>query len=407
MSDVLIASYDMEVGGVERSLAAMLEHFDYTRYAVDLMLYRHQGDLLPLISDAVNLLPENPAYATFRQSIPAIIRQKHYGIAWGRILAKVHGEYVRLTRNMPESGYYQMQLMWRYTLAHLPRLERSYDVAISYLWPHDFVAHKVQAKVKIAWIHTDYSTIETDKAMDYAMWSRFDWIVAVSDACQASFLDKYPELKDKVIVIENITSPEFIHSMAEENMDNPMNSDNSFKLATVGRLSYQKGFDQAIQALRLLHDRGYTDIRWYVVGYGGDEAALRDLIAQNNLTEDFILLGKHINPYPFVKACDLYVQPSRYEGKAVTVTEAKILGKPVLITNYATAPSQIEDGVDGCIAELSVQGIADGIERLYHDEALRRRIADYCANYNHVNTDELRKLYSRMNSGEDAVRNAL
>ena len=53
-----------------------------------------------------------------------------------------------------------------------------------------------------------------------------------------------------------------------------------------------------------------------------------------------------------MKACDLYVQPSRYEGKAVTVTEAKILAKPILITNYSTAESQIEDGIDGVICRF-------------------------------------------------------
>ena len=74
------------------------------------------------------------------------------------------------------------------------------------------------------------------------------------------------------------------------------------------------------------------------------EEELKELIAQNNLEDSFILLGKKTNPYPYMKACDLYVQPSRYEGKAVTVTEAKILGKPILITNYPTARSQIEDG---------------------------------------------------------------
>ena len=78
----------------------------------------------------------------------------------------------------------------------------------------------------------------------------------------------------------------------------------------------------------MLHDKGLTNIKWYVVGYGGYEGRIKGIIAQNKLEDSFILLGKKTNPYTYIKACDLYVQPSRYEGKAVTVTEAKILGKP-------------------------------------------------------------------------------
>jgi len=406
MSTVLIASYDMEVGGVERSLAAMLEHFDYGEHSVDLMLYRHQGEFMNLLSKQVNLLAEQPAYASFRKPISAIIRERQYRIAWGRMLAKLHSAYIRRTRNMAESGYYQMQLIWKYTIRHLPPLTKEYETAISYLWPHDFVADKVKAKTKIAWIHTDYSTIDTDIQTDFVMWSKFDWIIAVSDACKDAFLQKYGALKDRVIVIENITSPAFIKLMANEQVINPMNEGSGFKLATVARLSHQKGLDQAVQALRLLHDRGYSDICWYVVGYGGEEQMLRELIARNGLTDAFILLGKQINPYPFMKACDLYVQPSRYEGKAVTVTEAKILGKPVLITDYATASSQVEDGTDGVITGMSVQTIADGIERLYLDGQLRHKIAAYCSGFDYGNSEELEKLYGLMEGKEAAVSSA-
>ena len=94
-----------------------------------------------------------------------------------------------------------------------------------------------------------------------------------------------------------------------------------------------------------------------------------------------------------MKACDLYVQPSRYEGKAVTVTEAQILGKPVMITNYKTAKSQLEDGVDGYIAELSIEGIADGIEKLYNDTELRKQLEENCKNKDYTNKSELEKLY--------------
>ncbi len=286
-----------------------------------------------------------------------------------------------------------MQYMWKYSLPFLPKVEKNYDIAISYLWPHYLVAEKVKANTKIAWVHTDYSTVDTDLEMDLELWGEFDHIIAVSEQCKQAFIKKYPPLKSKVKVIENIFSPHLVRTLSEEKIDNPMKKDNRFKIITVARLSHAKGIDQAVEAMKLLADRGYNQLAWYVVGYGGDEDKLRKQIKDNNLEDCFYLLGKKINPYPFMKTADLYVQPSRYEGKAVTVGEAQLLGKPVVITNYPTAPSQVNDHVDGFICELSPEGIANGIEKLYKDEELREKLEHNCSKQNYHNEHELDKLY--------------
>lgn len=383
----------MEVGGVERSLISMLDNFDYDNQEIDLMLYSHTGDLMPLLTNKVNLLKEDSKYATFRKSISETLKEGHIFLGTSRILAKIFANLKGKLNKVHEYGIYQMQLMWKYSLPFLPKIEKEYDVAISYLWPHYFIAEKVKAKKKIAWIHTDYSTIETDVKLDLKMWNKFDYIIAVSEECKNAFLVKYPSLKKKLKVIENITSPEFIKKMAEEKVEENREKDNSFKILSVARLSHAKGIDNGVKALKLLHERGLTNIKWYVVGYGGDEENIRKLIKENNLQESFILLGKKINPYPYMKACDLYVQPSRYEGKAVTVGEAQILGKPVIITNYQTAKSQVKEGFDGYICDLSVEGIAEGIERLFKDEALRNKLEYNCTKSDYGNSYELNKLY--------------
>lgn len=394
MRKVLISSFDMEVGGVERSLISMLNNFDYSNNEVDLMLYSHTGDFMPMLNNKVNLLNEVKQYSTFRKSIGETIKQGNLTLGLARILSKFLAKINGRTKDLSEYGIYQMQLMWKYSLPFLPKLEKKYDVAISYLWPHYFVAEKIQAKRKIAWIHTDYSTIETDIAMDLKMWNKFDYIMAVSEECKNAFLKKYPSLKDKVKVMENITSPDFIREMARENIEENIKNDNSFKLVSVARLSHAKGIDNAVKALKILHNRGLTNIKWYVVGYGGDEQMIRVLIKENNLEGRFILLGKKINPYPYINIGDIYVQPSRYEGKAVTVGEAQILCKPVVITNYTTAKSQVRDNVDGYICELSVEGIADGVEKLYKDKDLRIKLSDNCKNTDYSNSSELEKLYN-------------
>lgn len=397
MRKVLIASFDMEVGGVERSLISMLNNFDYINNEVDLMLYSHTGDFMPMLNDKVNLLDEINQYSTFRKSIGETIKQGNLILGLTRVLSKFLAKVNGKSKNLSEYGIYQMQLMWKYALPFLPKLDKEYDVAISYLWPHYFVAKKVKAKRKIAWIHTDYSTIETDIDMDLKMWNKFDYIIAVSEDCKNAFLKKYPSLKEKVKVMENITSPNFIRKMTEEDIEEDIKKDDSFKLVSVARLSHAKGIDNAVKALKLLHDRGLTNIKWYVVGYGGDEEMIRKIIKENNLEDSFILLGKKINPYPYINAGDIYVQPSRYEGKAVTVGEAQILGKPVIITNYTTSKSQVRENIDGYICELSIEGIANGIEKLYKDKNLRTQLSDNCKKTNYSNSNELNNLYSIFN----------
>lgn len=384
MKKILISSFDLEIGGVERSLINMLNSFDYENYDVDLMLYSHTGDFMNLIPDKVNLLKESEDYRTIRMPIASIFKNHKYRLGIGRLLAR---------KKAKGNGIAQMQYMWRYCLPYLPKVEKKYDIAISFLWPHYCVTEKVDADIKIGWIHTDYTKIDTDIEVDIKMWNELDYIIAVSEECKKAFITKYPDISVKIEVIENIISPEVIKQLGKQYVDDFSEDKNIFKILSVGRYTEQKGFDNAIKALKVLHDKGYKNIKWYIIGYGEDEELYKELIKKYNLEQSFILLGKKINPYPYMKECDLYVQPSRYEGKAVTVGEARILGKTVLITNYPTAKSQLNNGFDGYITDMSVDGIVRGIEKLYSDNELRFRLEKNCMNTDYSNGYELKKLY--------------
>ncbi|NOU97342.1 glycosyltransferase [Paenibacillus sp. LMG 31456] len=395
--NVLISVYDMEIGGIERSLINMLESFDYDRYKVDLLICNHAGDFMSLIPKQVHVLPQIDNYTVYRKPIIQCIKEGHYSTSFIRIVCKGIAKYKAMFRNLKEGpGYIQMQLVSKYTSYFMPRIPQRYDLAISYAWPHDLIAQKVTADKKIAWIHTDYSELEIDNKLDLAVWNKFDSIASVSEACTKSFLAAYPSLEKKVIVVENITSPAFIKKMAAETSSIQKKTAEAFTIVSVGRLSFVKGFDMAVEALKKLHDKGLTNIKWYVIGYGGYETELKQLIAYHSLEDSFILLGKKTNPYPYIQACDLYVQPSRYEGKAVTVTEAQILGKPILITNYPTARSQVEEGVDGFICTLSVEGIVEGIQKFVESDELSRTLIDRIKDKDYSNTFELNKLYEIM-----------
>ena len=166
-------------------------------------------------------------------------------------------------------------------------------------------------------------------------------------------------------------------------------------LLSVGRFSEQKNFDNVPDICRRLVADG-LDVKWYLIGYGGDEPLIRQKIDENGMQERVIILGKKDNPYPYIRACDLYVQPSRYEGKAVTVREAQFLGRPVVITNYATAGSQLEDGVDGVIVPMDNAGCAAGIAALLREPARMQRLSENCAKRDYTNRTEVGKIYALM-----------
>ena len=390
MKKILITMPSMLIGGAERSLLGLLESIDYKEYEVDLMLYRHEGEFMNFIPKEVNILNEIDEYTTFDRPIKDLLFSKLFVYGIARLISKLR---LKLKKEN-ESVWKQLQYISNTITPILPEIKGEYDLAICFLGISDVVAKKVNAKTKIAWIHTDYSILDPDKKMDLALFDKLDYIVTVSDKCKEEFLKIYPTMKKKSIVIENILTKSFI-----EKQSNLINKAEDMKIEkdeitflSVGRYSEAKNFDNVPIICKYLVDMGFN-IKWYIVGYGSDENLIKEKIKEVNMEDRVILLGKKTNPYPYIKKCDFYIQPSRYEGKAVTVTEAQILGKPVMITNYATAISQVNHDFDGYITELSIEGIAYGIEKLYKNEELRQKLSSNCNNTDYSNDYELHKLY--------------
>ncbi|MDR4983682.1 glycosyltransferase [Bacillus cereus] len=397
---VLISMYSLNIGGAERSLIGLLETFDYKKYDVDLFLYRHEGEFIDFIPKEVNVLPIIKQYTTFERPIKDIIKEGHISLGCMRILAKFKAKIKNKEGNKGQGTYKQMQYTWQYSMPFLPKLNKRYDVAISFLGPHNFIIDKVKSKIKIGWNHTDYFTIvNPDKPLDENMWNKLNYIVNVSKECQESFLKVFPNLKQKVVVLENILSTKFVKEQSREDVGSEMPNDGGIKICSVGRLSHAKGFDMAVLACEELMKLGY-DFKWYVIGYGSEENSIKELIKEKKMSDRFILLGKKINPYPYIKKCDIYCQPSRYEGKAVTVREAQILGKPVVITNFPTAKSQLSDSFDGLITPMGVEGIVNGLRKSIEDTDLRNRLTSNTLTVDYGNSDEIQKLYQIINKAD-------
>lgn len=389
---LLIVSHALELGGAERSLIGLLDALDPAVWEVDLFLLRHEGELMPEIPEHVRLLPRMPAYTVLARPMADTLREGHFLLTAARLAGKIAAAGYTRRHGYTESGV-ALEYSHKFTCPLMPRIQpdKTYDLALSFLTPHYFVARKVRARKKIAWIHTDYTRVRVDIPSETAMWDAYDHIASVSDAVTRGFVQTFPGLKEKVILVENILPERLVRRQAEAfSADRDMPA-KGIRLLSVGRYCSAKNFDNVPEICARLIRSG-LDVYWYIIGFGPDEQLIRDRIAQEHMEDRVILLGKKENPYPYIKACDLYVQPSRYEGKAVTVREAQMLGKPVVITRYETSASQLEEDVDGVVVPMDNEGCALGIGALLRDAPTMKRLADACRVRDYSNASEAEKL---------------
>ncbi len=392
MKKILIVSHALELGGAERSLVGLLESLDPDRVDIDLFLLRHDGELLKDIPKYVHLLPEIPKYTVLARPMKDTLLEGHIVLTLARLYGKIKAERFKNKWGHTDSGT-PLEYSHKYTKRFMPdiRPDIQYDLAISFLTPHYFVIDKVRATQKIAWIHTDYSSIQVDKESEYRMWNAYNYLVAVSEQVKKSFEKTFPSLRDKTICIENILSKQMIERKANENKPNIFDTSVT-NIVSVGRFSYAKNFDNVPDICRKLLDKG-RNIKWYLIGYGPDEELIKTKIRECDMEQNVIVLGKKENPYPFMNCCDIYIQPSRYEGKCVSVREAQLLGKPVVITNYATSASQVENGVDGLIVPLDNASCAEALNEIIKNKPLLNRLGNNCIKRDYTNKNEVEKIY--------------
>lgn len=389
---VFITIPSLGIGGAESALTALLNSFDYSRYDVDLFLFNHIGENLADIPKEVHLLPVIKQYSGLEGPIAANIKTLNIGVALGRLCGKFFSTLYDHVHHWKDSSFVPLQQSHRFSKYFLPKISKgiTYDAAISFLTPHYIVAEKVNAKKKFAWIHTDYSTMHNYVKSEIKMWNKYDNIISISENATKAFCSKFPQLKDKIVLIENITQKNIINSKADA--EAVALYQQGVSLLSVGRFAYAKNFDNVPEIASIIQSKG-IDFKWYIIGYGGEEPVIRSKIKEFHMEDTVIILGKKENPYPYIKACDIYVQPSRYEGKAVTVCEALILNKPVVITDYATAHSQVKDGFDGVIVPKDNKGCADALADVILDKALQSRLIENMKATDYSNESEIEKLY--------------
>ena len=390
-------AHSMEIGGAEKALLGLLENINTNEYKVDLFLLRHQGALMKYIPESIHLMPENDRYASLGIPIKDVIKKKDFQMVVYRFLGKQKAKRRIKKLNFSRDNNVANEYSHKYTINILPDIsDVEYDLAISFMSPHYFVSKKIKAKKKIAWIHTDYSTFEVDINSEIAMWDQYDDIISISNDVTRSFMKTFPTLQSKIFEIENIMPINYMKRLANEfTVENEIKSDGSIKLLSIGRFVYPKRFDDIPAICKAIRDQG-VDVKWYLIGFGSDETLIRKKIKEADMQSYVIILGQKENPYPYIQACDIYVQPSRYEGKSIAVREAQIFLKPVIITEYSTAHSQLENGVDGIIVSMDIDVIAAKIMYLIRNQELQNQLIHNMQNRDYVNKSEIEKLYQLM-----------
>lgn len=383
---LLFVINNLNVGGSEKALISLLNNLDYSKFEVDLQLFKHVGMFLNDLPAEVNLLPVPTNYWYFDSSFTNALKTLKPKIIFNRY------KFTKI-RKKAKSAAEGEQRAWKYLNRALVPLKKEYDVAIGYLEknPIYFVVDKVNAKKKIGFIHNDYKNIKVDAKIDQPYFEILDNICSVSEHCVDILKECFPSCSEKIKLIPNLYSEKLIFRKSEEPLTEFEIKDNIFNILSIGRLAEQKGFDIAIDTALILKNKNF-EFKWFVLGEGSLRSFLEKKIEELNLQNQFILLGNHLNPYKFIKKVDLIAQTSRFEGKSIAIDEAKLLNKIILVTNYPTANDQITNNINGYITDFEPENIAEKIMEIAENTPLNNRIHHYLQTNKQQNVNKLLEL---------------
>ncbi len=397
MKKVLFIMPTLGNGGAEKSFISLLNNLNSDKYEVDVFAIRPTGLIADMLPDYVNLIPLPQDVVCFKESVKASVlgffKKGKFVSAFNRIMFSYTLAKYQKTNEAEQRAFRYYKEMFKGCFDH-------YDVAVSYLekTTNYLVSEIIDADIKVGYYHSDYNKLKLNSELEKNLIRNLNYLVTVSDNCAEILKESLPEYSDRVRVIENIISRKALLEQAIE--ENPFNDDfNGIRIVTAGRVSPEKGPDIAVETCRILREKGY-DIRWHLVGKIDNETAV-SLAREYGLSESIIFEGLQTNPYKFMCNCDIYVQPSRFEGKSIAIEEAKALGRPVVTSAFTTAFSQIEQNKTGIVAdEISAEAIAEKIELLINDKELYGEIKRNLENYQ-SNEDEILKLEKIFDEEDD------
>lgn len=360
---ILFIIDSLNCGGAEKSLISLLPLLDYKKYDIDLMIISRGGVFEKYVPPIVNIIDFIPHKSNLISKIHYIICKKFFSIK------------IRLLNTLGIKRHFA-EILWDSTCRAITKFKTHYDIAVAYQqgFPTYYVATKISATKKIAWINADITNVGYRKNFNKKFYKYFNHIVPVSEQLNNILANAYSDFPSKSTVIYDIINPSLISQMAQAK---PTESsiNNVLSIVTTARLIQQKGHNLAIDAAKILKENG-IDFKWLFIGDGPRYKQIAHEIAINNLEQNISLLGELSNPYPYMANCDIYVQTSIHEGFGLTISEAKVLHKPIVSTNFTVIHNQLSNETNGLIVEKNGKAIANAIIKLTTNNSLKTQIID-------------------------------
>ena len=357
---LLFINGHLNTGGTEKSLLDILQHLDYDLYDVDLLLTESLGDYAEQLPSQVNVLlcSIEGTYGPLLKVLMRCVTEKY----WFSFRMRIIFLMMKL--------FGQKQIRWAQKLL---TGEKQYDCVISFRngLCSQIAAYAVNTSRRITWWHHGEVYVEKNSYLECA--SVFDRVAVVSSSCWQMMASAFPALKEKLVTVHNMMDVSAVQQKAEA--FDPYPERDILHIVSVGRLSSEKHFDNAIYAARKLKDRGIA-FRWHLVGDGVLREELQQLAQDQDVTDCFLFEGNQVNPYPFMKHADLFVHPSYVESFGIVVTEALALGVPCVVTKSTGVMDFLTDGENAVLTEQSAESLAEKVLELLKDDALRNRLRE-------------------------------
>lgn len=244
-----------------------------------------------------------------------------------------------------------------------------YDLIVSYMHGVPALIAAGAPTKKIVWIHSEYLDRGRHFLKYYSLrkcYDQFDQIVGVSNRVCYAITEKL-KCVHKPITIYNTNNVERIKQLSEEHNSGICYS--GVVIVSVGCLENAKGYDRLMKVCGQLKKQYLFTL--IIIGEGRERKSLRRMIFELGLENRVLLIGQQDNPYPYVKRADFFVCSSRQEGLSTAVTEAIILGKPVISTDVSGAREILgEHDEYGLVVENSEEGIYAGMKRFLENPSL-------------------------------------
>lgn len=379
---IAFVTNQMVMGGIERSLISILENIPMDKFDVTVYVMRNGGDLISEIPKEVKIKYIFKEKTTLNKICKYLKKGKYlsaFKVALFTYLLK------KGSRSKFHEGLYYSRM--------LPIETTRYDIAVSFFIPTSlpviYVIKNMKANKKIAWIHSDVSEFKEVLPKYSRYYKRYDNIFGVSKYSIREFLKMFPYLEGKTSTFYNIIDNEKLKLLAQQ--ESFRDYFDGIRILTIGRLEKEKGQDLIPEVLKKLLEKG-LHVHWYCIGEGKLRPGLEKKIWEYGLYKNMSLLGAIDNPYPFIKDCDIYVQPSRHESFCITVAEAKVFNKPIITTNTG-ASEQIVHDETGLITEFNEKELANAVTKLISEGLLRNKFKRNLSEIKTDTTNEIKKLY--------------